>query len=195
MKGVKGGKEVAEKLGVDVSAKPADIPDGDRFDIPNLAERLVAAGEPNIFEGTTVRPNMVKRAEQDYAEAGGWDFQGDGGSRARTEQIDAEAQANVGKTEAEVDREKLGVDEGDVITGDFGSMFDQFRSMPGKDNQGPEEFKQWLIDNQIPFDPIDFEAWTLKYSHKQYGGKDPVANYARGGLIDRPMKRKTGLLY
>ena len=204
LKGVKGGKEMAKKLSVPVDAPPPKLSgftdEEIRTMIPNLAERSIAAGQKNIFEGSVVRPEMVKKAKQDLTDTG-WNFRGepDDAFQKRQDKLDADAKANEGMTDGEINRRELGLDEADVIAGDFSSMYDVFKQLPGKDNQGPAEFKEWLIENDVPFLETDFEAWTLKKSHIDHGGKDPIAFSNEGGIIGgckgkRGVKKKRGVI-
>ena len=182
-------------------AKPAGLTDEDiRFMIPNLAERSIAAGQKNIFEGAAVRPEMVKKAKQDIT-SDGWNFRGESDDifQKNTDQINADAKKNEGLTEGEINRRDLGVDEADVLAGDFSSMYDQFKKLPGKDNQGVDEFKEWLKDNDIPFTDSDFEGWKLAKSHSDYGGTDSAAaaRVNTGGIIKgykRPVKKRRTII-
>ena len=153
----------------------ADKAEVERQMIPNLAERSIAAGQPNIFEGSVVRPEMVKRAQADS----GWNFRGEADDVFQRRQglLDMDAKRNQGMTDKEIARRDAGLDEGAHLFKDYNEMFDQFKKDPKRANQGPEQFKQWLEENGVDVDPVEFEKWMLRKSHKEFGGT------GSGGLL------------
>ena len=181
---------MAEKLSVPVDAPPPKLSgftdEEIRTMVPNLAERSIAAGQKNIFEGAVVRPEMVKKAKQDITNDG-WNFRGEDPDifAAKQDKMHAEWEKTRWMTDEERDVYEAGLELDDVYAGDFSSMYEQFKKLPGKDNQGPAEFKEWLKENGIPFTDADFEGWQLAKSHVDSGGTDSAAvnRLNTGGII------------